>query len=384
MDELNAIKLLKSLKQESIAAYLQKAKSPHKNNLLNQLDLLDPETLRIQQALIQSSPEPVSFTPYKKYSRSGNSENIELGKILLKNKKVGCIILAGGQGTRLEYEGPKGTYVIPGVGKTLFQLFAERTHGPLAIMTSPENDEDTKKYWKIHNYFNLSNISFFSQSQLPLLDGSGNLFLATPGQISFGPDGNGSVFRQFAASGILAEWSSQGIEVVQVIQVDNALAQPFDVEMVGCLKRNDAEVVVKGTRRLNAQEKVGVFVESNKRLKVLEYTELGLNKEGDFIANLSYMCFAINQFKEMAKVELPLHKNLKKVPFWDMESECQMIPSEPLFWKFEKFIFDVLPYNTRIEVLECPRSQCFAPLKNAKGPDSPETVSKALLSCPKS
>lgn len=372
------IQKLKLLKQDSILDHWSQLNEQQREALLKQVELIDPETFKLQQQLIPETPVHPSFTPFTKYEMCGNIVDKELGKSLIDSGKVACIIVAGGQGTRLGFDGPKGTFVIPGIEKTLFQLHAKKIRGPAAIMTSPSNDHSTKQYWKENNFFRLKEIEFFQQAQLPILNDEGNLFLENQGLIAFGPDGNGSVYLNLFESGILPKWQKRGIEIIQIIIVDNALANPFDDELIGYHVRKKAEITLKSTMRRDAEEKVGVLVASENRVKVLEYSELGDNREGDFASNLSYMCLDINFFSKIASKQLPLHKAHKKVPFWDSKAHKQSLPQSPNGWKFEKFLFDVIPYATAVEALIFPREECFAPLKNATGPDSPHTVSEAL------
>lgn len=376
MGQEKGIEKLKLLDQEHL---LEGLDSTQKRKVLKQIDEIDSETFKLQQKLLNQTLEVPAFKPFTRYALSGNQEDQQLGNELIAAGKVGCIILAGGQGTRLGFEGPKGAFIIPGVNKTLFEILAARVRGPVAIMTSPKNDEATQDYWAEHSYFNLKDIRFFQQSELPFLDVKGNLFLEDLGIISMGPNGNGSVYHDFVQSGILGDWEQQGIEIIQMILVDNALAQPFDAELIGYHQRKKAELTLKCTKRLNAEEKVGVLVESGNSVKDLEYTELGDNREGDFLANLSLTCLDLNFLKKLATKQLPLHKAFKKSPYWDAKQNKQIIPNEPNAWKFEYFSFDAIPYASRVEALACPREECFAPLKNAKGADSPETVSRALF-----
>lgn len=383
MDVERGLKKLKLLNQDHLLQNWDKLGPEVQLELLEQIDSIDPETLKQQQRLIHEDPVFAPFEPFTAYEECGNPVYKSKGEALIASGKVGCIILAGGQGTRLGFDGPKGAFVIPGVGKSLFQLLAKQIRGPVAIMTSPKNDAETKSYWNENKFFNLKDIEFFRQAELPVLNQKGDLFLEEAGVIAFGPNGNGSVFHHFAESGLLEKWSEKGIEIIQIILVDNALAHPFDAELIGYHSSKKADITLKCTKRLNKDEKVGVLVVSEDKVKVLEYSELGEHKDGDFLANLSLMCLDINFFKNSSKKALPLHKALKKVPYWDSKLNKQIAPIHPEAWKFEEFVFDVLPYATKVEALACPRSECFAPLKNATGPDSPATVLEALQSCSK-
>lgn len=372
MADVKGIEKLKLLDQEHLLEGLNQAEIQH---LLKQTDSISVPVFKLQQQVLHEEPQPTYFKPFL---NAGTVGDPQLGEKLIAEGKVGCIILAGGEGTRLGFDGPKGSFLIPGVQKTLFQIHAEQIRGPTAVMTSPKNDEETRKYWKDHNNFGVKDLSFFQQSQLPLLDKAGCLFLEDQETLAIGPDGNGSVFQNFAKSGILSQWEKQGVEIIQIILIDNALATPFDAEFIGYHQNTNADITLKCTPRLDANEKVGVLVEADGAVRVLEYTELGDHKEGDYLANLSLMCLSISFFKDLTKQQLPLHKALKKYSFWDALHKKQISPSAPNVWKFEYFSFDVLPYASKVEALVCPREKCFAPLKNASGADSPETVSRAL------
>lgn len=369
---------LKTLGQTHLLRHWDELTLEQQEQLLAQIEAINPIVLQ------QHPSSPVHpFTPFSRYQVGTTAENRQLGEEAIAQGKVACVILAGGQGTRLGYDGPKGIYPIPGVEKTLFQLFAEQVKGPLAIMTSPKNDAVTRDYWENHHHFGVKDVSFFPQNQLPLTDLEGQLFLESADSIAFGPNGNGAVYKGLKASGILDRWVSMGIKTIQIIQIDNALARPFDTDVIGYHLSKGADVTLKCTKRKDPSEHVGILVESNGGVDVLEYSELDEPVAGDFLANLSIMFFSIDFFQKCALLNLPLHQALKKSAYWDEDSGEQKQPQSPNCYKFEFFAFDVLPHASHVEAVECPRETCFAPLKNATGPDSPATVQHALESCSK-
>lgn len=312
---------------------------------------IDPQILEEQRALLKKPLPAREFSPLKKCSRSGSEEDRERGLKLIQEGTMGCVILAGGQGTRLGYDGPKGCF--PLGSTTLFEILAKRVPKndlPVAIMTSRENDAATRAYWKEKKNFGLTNVSFFAQGDLPLLDEAGN-------PAGFGPDGNGALFKVFEP--LRKKWEDQGVRAVNIILVDNALADPFDAELLGFHARTGAEVAIKCTERRNDSEKVGILVEEKGRIAVAEYFEV--HAAGDYLANLGLFLVAMDFAKKMAKIDLPLHVAKKRG-----------------LYKFERFLFDMLPYAQRVEVLVYPRERCFAPLKNASGPDSPQEVVEKL------
>lgn len=370
--------------------------------LSNQLNHICLDTLKTQKQMIQESTilSVDTFDPFDDFSFSGNLDNQSRGQQLIEQGRLGCLLLAGGQGTRLQYSKAKGTYPISVVkSKSLFQLCAEKVKAAsqkakrslyLAIMTSPENDAETRSFFQQNNFFGLasSQVSFFIQDALPFLDVNGQLFLQTPWQISSGADGNGYSLLCFAKSGILDQWIQQGIEYVHVILVDNPLADPFDSELLGFHHQQGVEVTLKCTEKCNPEEKVGILVKQNGRCSVVEYSEMP-NKEKNerrkdgrlkhCCANLSLFCFSLSFIQHLNSTHktLPLHKAWKAAQYVDEEG-ISHLSTQPIAWKFETFIFDWLMYAQKVAALIYPREQCFAPLKNAKGVDSPETVRKAL------
>jgi UDP-N-acetylglucosamine/UDP-N-acetylgalactosamine diphosphorylase len=307
-----------------------------------------------------------------KIINSGSGERRSRGRRLVREGKLGCLLLAGGQGTRLRFDGPKGLFPITASGKTLFQLFREGREAagddlPLAILVSAENEAAGREA--------VPEADICVQDSLPLLDDNGETFLSAPGQTAVGPNGNGSALRCFVESGLWAQWRERGVKYLNIAMVDNPLGDPYDAEMVALLEESGADAVVKTTRRRNAQEKVGVLVAEGDRVRVIEYSELD-DPSGYKWANLSLFTFTMDFVRKVAEKELPYHRAHKAVPIW--KGNEIVWPKEPNAWKREQFIFDVLPYAERVEVIAYPREECFAPLKNAEGDDSPETVRAAL------
>jgi UDP-N-acetylglucosamine/UDP-N-acetylgalactosamine diphosphorylase len=210
--------------------------------------------------------------------------------------------------------------------------------------------------------------------------------LSAPGRIATGPNGNGYAFKALFQSGIGKTWADRGVADVTVIPVENPLADPFDAEQIGLHRRKHAQLTLKVTERRDVEEKVGVVVRSNNRLKIIEYTELspkekaamGGNGLKHFCANLNLFCYSMDFVKNLASDLyrlLPWHFALKKAPQVSETGEI-LHPDEPNAWKFEAALFDTLSLADEVAVLLCPRERCFAPLKNAEGSDSPEEVRK--------
>jgi UDP-N-acetylglucosamine/UDP-N-acetylgalactosamine diphosphorylase len=372
-----------------------------KSNLLHQIRQIDLHLLASQQQLLKKSDSISNlFEPFTEVGIAGHKQNQLVGQKLIQDGRVGCLVLAGGQGSRLRFDGPKGTYPISIIKhKSLFQLCAEKVAAasrqagkplPLAVMTSPLNNQTTQDFFKQSQFFGLnsSQLFFFSQGMLPLLDSKGQLFLESPSQIAEGPNGNGSCLKHFVESGIWEAWHHQGIDYVNVILIDNALALPFDADLVGYHFQQKAEITIKCVEKESAEEKVGVLVNQHSHCRVIEYSELtqeerqATDPQGHLkyrYANLSLFCFSMSFIKNLFNqhLSLPLHKAWKASSFVDEKGEV-CLSEKPNAWKFEYFIFDGLAYTDHVSALLYPREQCFAPLKNVDGPDSPFTVQQAL------
>lgn len=365
-----------------------------RENLLRQISQLDAVFLhRQQEELLHSQQQTVSFEPFTSSFSSGNEEDYNRGKIALQEGKCACVVLAGGQGSRLRFEGPKGCCPITNVrNKTLFQLLAEKVKAAskqagrplhIAIMTSPLNHVETDFYFERHAFFGLNprQVTFFYQRMWPFLDFDGHLFLEAPDQIARGPNGNGGVFRRLVEIGLWKKWRDMGVEMVNVLPIDNPLALPFDPELFGFQQRRQSDAVIKASPRRSSEEKVGVLVKMDGKPRILEYSELtrAQNEEtANSPANLGLYSFSMSFIKRTSDALLPLHRAKKAVKRWTQSGRDET-PEEPNAWKFEEFIFDVLPLAEKCEALLYPRETTFAPLKNLKGEDSIEAVKKALL-----
>lgn len=299
------------------------------------------------------------------------------GNRLIAAGKVAALVVAGGQGTRLKLKGAKGLYPVSFSGKTLFQIFAEKIVAcskrakrdlPLCIMTSPFNDDEIRIYFEKMDYFGLTKekVFFFSQGLYPFkhMDGSA---VYVEGKLLQGPDGNGSALERIKSSGVLESLKKEGIEIVTFTMIDNPLIDPYDARLIGYMVENQLDAALIAVKRLEG-EKTGIIVEAPNGVKVIEYTEIEENQRSD-LANISAFSFSVEFIERAALETLPLHAHKKEVM------------GDPSFYamKYEKFIFDNLQFAIKCGALLYPREEVFAPLKNLTGPNSPETVKRALL-----
>jgi len=302
--------------------------------------------------------------------------------------KMGVLLLAGGEGSRLRFDGPKGCFPISVVQKkSLFQLFAERIVAasnrvgsaiPLAIMTSERNHLETTRFFEKRGRFGLDpeQISFFQQESYPLFDDQRRPFLEEPDKIAAGANGNGKALHYLAKSGVLGEWKSRGIEHFTTLLVDNPLADPCDSRLLNFHIEQKAEVTLKCTVRTSPDEKVGIILSTPKGVRVVEYSEIEPETPHSDYANLSLFCFTVDFAERIAREveELPLHASRKAALHLTEEGKTELSASAD-YWKFEHFIFDLLPYSRKSVLLLYPREEIFAPLKSA---DGVEEVKKAL------
>ncbi|MBI2742786.1 MAG: UTP--glucose-1-phosphate uridylyltransferase [Chlamydiales bacterium] len=397
------LEYLTALGQKQLYMGVEGLSPSQQERFLAQLKKYDAHLLKRQrEALFRKPTIPAQVEPLKAFDQSGSKEDQERGRELLAKGKVGCLILAGGHGSRLGSNLPKGVVPLTPVSKKgLLQLFLEKAAAaakqggaplPVAIMTSPLNHNETLSFLERNKRFGLreEHCSFFLQSTLPYLDDAGNWVLEAPGLLAEGADGNGGTLSNFFNSGIWAKWKQIGIEYVNVIPVDNPLCDPFDAEGVGYLMRTKCEALIKGILRRNKEEKVGVIGSVKDHLKVVEYTELPENEKAAVtadgsllwkIANAGLFCFTMDFIESLARNPhffLPWHMANKSTRVM-VENSTGGHQETVKVWKCESFIFDVLNFTTRARSLVYPREEIFAPLKNATGSDSFETVQRALL-----
>ena len=325
------------------------------------------------------------------------------GETIIREGKVAAFTVAGGQGTRLGWGGPKGTFpATPVSGKPLFRVFAEQIEAasqrwgtPIRwyIMTSEANDAATRSFFADNNWFGLSRtqVMLFPQGMMPCLDAaSGSMLMDGPGRLAMSPDGHGGAIAALERSGALEQMEMLGIEHVSYFQVDNPMPPVIDPVFLGLHADpaySSGEMSSKMVPKISPAEKVGVFCRVGSKTDVIEYSDLpeALQSETDAdgqlrfdAGNIAVHLLGVEFIRRLtAGNEMPWHRALKKVPYYDTTRGERIEPDEPNGVKLERFIFDALPLATKPAILRVDRAREFAPIKNATGADSPASSRQA-------
>ena len=322
----------------------------------------------------------------------------KVGMDAIKNTKVGAVLLAGGQGTRLGFDKAKGMYNI-GVTKELYifeQLIANlkkvttaaNAWVPLYIMTSDKNDEQTRAFFEEHAYFGYdpAYIRFFVQEMVPAVDFEGNVLMESDDSLAMSPNGNGGWFKSLVKAGLDRDLEKKGVEWLNVFAVDNVLQQIADPVFVGATIASGCVSGAKVVRKTNPYERVGALCLEDGKPSIVEYYELtpemaeAVNENGSLLYGfgviLNYL-FRLDKLLEIESKQLPLHIVEKKVPYLDENGVLQK-PETPNAYKFETLILDMIYMMDNCLSFEVVREKEFAPVKNATGVDSVESARELL------
>ncbi|MFQ5843699.1 MAG: UTP--glucose-1-phosphate uridylyltransferase [Planctomycetota bacterium] len=327
--------------------------------------------------------------------RTGDPGPRARGERALRAGDVAFALLAGGQASRLGWDGPKGTYPVgPATKRSLFQILvegvlkAERRYGAaprLAVTTSPETDAAVREFFGGNGLFGYPprRLQFVRQAMLPALDEDGRLLLAAPDRVFLSPDGHGGAVAALEREGILAEWAADGVTAVCTFQVDNALLRVVDPDFIGRVLEGGVDIATKVVRKTEPGQRLGVVARHRGRAVVVEYSEIGTEaaarRDADGALTFHLGSIAVHAFRtaflrrELAR-ELPLHDARREIPGVDERGR----PVRRRGRKFERFVFDLFPAARAVRAVEVVREREYEPLKNAAGTESPETVRAAL------
>ena len=380
-------------------------------NLLAEMQQLAANRNPAHREQAQAAPIDLSRASTPPCLRLGDMANrilpaaaIRRGSEALAAGTIGAILVAGGQGTRLGCDGPKGLYRVGPVSQaSLFTLLlgklvaVRRRYGrdvPLAIMTSSATDTETRRFLADNACCGLDpdRVFVFRQHDLPALDAAtGRVLLDSPGHLALAPDGHGGLLVALAESGGLDWFDRQGVEHVASFQVDNPLAMPLAAEFLGYHLLTHADFSTQVVEKREPGERVGIVVDYDGQHSIVEYSDLPESLAAERLpsgrlrfhaGSIAVHAFA-KVFLDRTAAQtnsLPLHLALKAVPHLD-DAGNRVVPKAATALKFERFIFDLMPLARTVCVVEIEPSEGFAPLKNPSGAasDSPEHVHAALV-----
>lgn len=394
--------ILKANKQENLLRFIDKLDNNKKEKIIKQILNLDftqlnklYEETKSSAEIINKKIENIKYVDEYKLSDEAKEKYTNIGEKVIKNNQYAVVTMAGGQGTRLEHNGPKGTFKVDvdPEPKYLFQILAENLQRankkynvilPWYIMTSTENNEETVNFFEKHEYFGYpkGNVMFFTQGNLPILLENGDLIVDKDYTIKEAADGNGCIYSAMAKAGVLENMKKKNVKWIFIGAVDNILLNMVDPILLGLTIDEKNEAASKSVAKASPKEKVGAFCKINGVPSVIEYTELPqkmaeeVDKEGELLFGEAHiMCnlFSIEALEKVSKVQLPYHVAHKKSNYMNENEELVKV-TEPNAYKFEAFIFDAFNFFDDISILRGKREMDFAPIKNKVGNDSPDTA----------
>ncbi|MBN1557779.1 MAG: UDPGP type 1 family protein [Lentisphaerae bacterium] len=404
MDYDEAKSLLDAQGQAHVLRFWDTLRDVQRTALLKQIAALDFASIARMRGLLEqrgSDAAPAEMAPdaVLEPADDARAEARAAGEAVLRDGGVGVLLVAGGQGSRLGFDGPKGCFPIaPITGATLFSIHARKIVAlerafdaeiPFYIMTSETNDGPTRTFFEENGFFGLSpeRVRFFTQGMWPALWPDGRLVLERPDRLFMSPDGHGGILEALKRHGLLDDMAARGVHTLFYFQVDNPLLDICDPVFLGMHRQERCDVSVKVCAKRSPGEGLGVVARVNGRSAVVEYSELTDEQKAarrpDGTLLYRYGSVAIHVFdraflRRMADTALPLHLAHKKVPFCD-DAGAPVEPDGPNAYKFEKFIFDVLPLAGRTMNLAFRRENEFSPVKNADGVDSPATAQRDMI-----
>lgn len=402
-----AIQKLKKYNQKKIIKIFEKINEDKQIELAKQIIGMDFEQImnlyentKLNENKIIGEISAIQAIDKSKIEKKEFERLENIGIETIKKGEYAVVTMAGGQGTRLGFNGPKGTFKldIGENGKYIFEILADTLKKGAKktgvkinwyIMTSEENDEATKCFFEDHNYFEYGkeNIRFFKQSKLPLISKDGDLLMGKDFKLREASDGNGGVYKALKNSKMIEEMKRKKIKWVLICGVDNIMANMIDPVFIGFTVDKKVEIASKSIAKSYPEEKVGVFCKRNGKPSIIEYIELSeemryaKSENGDLIygdANIVGHLLAIEAIEKIALNDLDYHVAVKKNAFID-ENLSEINPEEPNSYKFEAFIFDGFKFLDDMAIFRVKREEEFAPIKNKEGADSPETAKEIYL-----
>lgn len=405
----HARKALAAVGQEHVLNYYDELNDASREKLLAQIEGIDwPEVARLIETHVKQKhafelPENIEPAPWYPAVPGPEQRGLyekarQRGEQLIREGKVAAFVVAGGQGTRLGWDKPKGTFPATPIRQLpLFGVFVEyllkaqqkyNCTVPLYVMTSPINDADTRAFFKEQKYFGLdpANVMFFPQAMMPALDlQTGKVLLDSRDSMALSPNGHGGSLKALWHSGAIADMQKRGVEHISYVQVDNPNVKVVDPLFLGLHDLDGAQMSSKMLPKAYPKEKLGNFCVVDGRVTVIEYSDLPeelaeqRTEDGELrfragsIAIHAIRRDFIESLNKGDAFALPFHRAEKKVPHLKLDTGERVEPSSPNAVKLETFVFDALPLCETSIIYETDRVEEFAPIKNASGADSAET-----------
>lgn len=380
--------ILEKYNQEQLERFYQDLNKTEQSKLQKEIENIDFE--QINSLYINSKKdeiielkeiEPIKYYIKNKLSKSIIEEYSNLSKEILRKNKLCVITMAGGQGSRLGVNGPKGMFKlnIDGKLKSFFEINCEKLIKAnkqynieilWLIMTSKENDLQTQEFFRNNNYFGYpkNRIIFFTQNEIPVLDLNGKILLEEKQKIKKAANGNGDVFEALSKNNIINKLDNEDIEYISFMGIDNILANPIDYIFLGMMAYKKYQVASKSIFKENAMEKSAVFCKRKNRPYILGYDKISKElseekaKNGEFLyrdCNVLAHLMTLKAVKKVIQKDLPYHRVFRKTNALNQKGESVIQDS----FKFEKFIFDAFSYFEDMLVLRIEKDE-FAPIKN--------------------
>ena len=378
LKENNQIELLEEIEK------LNEQKKEHIIEQINKIDFKELNKLYMltkeEQNVKKEEITPLGYIDEAKLSKKEKESYKILGENIIKNNQYAVVIMAGGQGTRLGFKGPKGTYKLQvgKNGKYIFEILIEtlkkskEKYGILPylyIMTSMQNNDETINFFKEHNFFEYdqNKVKFFKQGKLPMLTENGKMVIEND-EIKTGSDGNGGVYVAMKKQGIIEDMKSKNVKWVYICGVDNIMVEPIAPVFIGATIKKNLQIASKSVAKAYPGEKVGVFCKKNGKPGIVEYIELSDEMKEKRDENGELVFGEANFISHLLSLEA-----IEKISNYDLKFH---IAKKNGLYKFETFIFDAFEYFDDMLVMRVKREEEFAPIKNKEGVDSPETAVK--------
>jgi UDP-N-acetylglucosamine/UDP-N-acetylgalactosamine diphosphorylase len=402
---------LAAVGQDHVFHYWPQLDEVSKDRLLSQIQSIDwPEVGRLIKDYVFHKPElklpedvePAPWYPYdpRDDQEAAYDAAAAHGEDLIRRGKVAAFCVAGGQGTRLGWKGPKGTYpATPITSKPLFEVFTDYLHNvqqryhtvvPFYVMTSPVNHADTVAFFEENDHFGLNpkDVMFFPQGMMPAIDmNTGKVLLAASDELALSPNGHGGSLKALWTSGAIADMRDRGIEQISYIQVDNPNVRVVDPLFIGLHAKASAQMSSKMLPKRDPLEKLGNLCLVDGKMTVIEYSDLPDElayetvetgelrfRAGSIALHVIAVDFVEQLNNTPAGFRLPFHRAEKKVGYMDLETDRYVEPATANAVKLETFVFDALPMTEASIVYETDRVEEFCPIKNADAPGALDTA----------